>query len=80
MDDFIIIDEDYETKEDEDNFRYYDLFIKLGEVKSRKMIHYIIAKVLEYGVDYKNEERIKHMEKLKTMKPHYKRAFGKSFI
>ncbi len=71
MDDFVIIDEDNE---------YYDLFIRLGEKKSKKMINYLFAKVIAFGEDWENEERKKHMEKLKIMKPHYKKAFGKEFI
>ena len=81
MDDFIIIDEDCEMKnEDVKDFMYYDLFMKIGEKKSKKMIHYIFAKVMTFGSDYKNKDRIAHMDKLKEMKPHYKRAFGKEFI
>ena len=81
MDDFVIIDEDCEIKnEDVNDFMYYDLFQKLGEKKSKKMVNYIFAKIIAFGGDWENEERIKHMDKLKVMKPHYKRAFGKEFI
>ncbi len=78
--DFVIIDEDTETKEDVEGFMYYDLFMKMGEKKSKKMIHYLFAKIIAYGSDWENEERGKHMDKLKIMKPHYKRAFNKDFI
>ncbi len=82
MDDFIIIDEDNELKinEEVEDYRYYDLFLKLGEKKSKKMIHYLFAKVIAYGNDYENKQRKSHMEQLQIMKPHYKRAFNKDFI
>ncbi len=80
MNDFVIIDEDTEISDDVKDYMYYDLFMKLGEKKSKKMVNYIFAKVMKFGSDWENEERKKHMEKLQDMKPHYKRAFGKEFI
>ena len=81
-DDFVIIDEEEELKFDKDiqGFMYYDLFKKLGEKKSKKMIHYLFAKVISYGDDFENKERKEHMKKLKELKPQYKKAFGKEFI
>ncbi len=81
IDDFVIIDENTKLEDEViGEYMYYDLFVKLGEKKSKKMVHYLIAKVLTFANDYDNPERVKHMDKLKMLKPHYKRAFNKDFI
>lgn len=59
---------------------YYYLFNKLGYEKSKKMVNYLMAKVMSFGGDYRNPSRLKIMNKLKIMKPIYEDVFNKDMI
>jgi len=59
---------------------YEHLFLKMGKVKSKKLMSHIMDKIVLFGIDYKNIERIKLINKLKEMKTPYERVFGESFI
>ena len=62
------------------DFNYYGLFMKIGEKKSKKMVHYLMGKILRFGNDYNNPQRLMEMDRLKDMKDPYKRAFNKDYM
>ena len=67
-----------EKEPDKDN--YEDLFNNLGFDRSKKLVHYLIAKVLKFDTDYSNPKRLHFIEQLKDMTIPYYTVFGKNMI
>ena len=58
---------------------YEELFKNLGFVKSKKLVNYLMYKVMKIK-DYKNPERRHIMNQLHDMKMPYRNVFNKDFI
>ena len=69
-----------EEEKEMDKNNYEDLFNNLGLERSRKLVNYLIAKVLKFDTDYSNPERLHLMSQLKDMTIPYFSIFGKNMI
>ncbi len=76
--DTLNIDNDFEFIINEKN--YEKLFRMNKYIKSRKLVHYLMDKVLLFRNDYNNPKRLKLMRKLNMMKKPYYKVFGEDFI
>lgn len=72
-------DEKDDYKEDPEE-NYEDFFRKQGEQKSKKLCCYLMDKVLLFGTDYRNPQRIIIMNRLKILKRDYEKVFNKSLV
>ena len=76
--DTLNIDNDFQFIINEDN--YEKLFNKLRFKKSKKLVHYLMDKILMFGNDYNNPKRKVIINKLLVMKKPYRKVFNEDFI
>lgn len=69
-----------EGKYDGEYEEFKQLLSNLGEEKSKKLMGYLMDKVILFGVDYTNPERMFFIERLHQFKEPYKQLFGKYFF
>ena len=62
----------------EDN--YEELFKKIRYKKSKRLVHYLMNKIVMFGNDYNNPKRKVIINKLLVMKKPYKKVFDEDFI
>ena len=72
------IDDNFEFVINEDN--YEKLFKKLKFIQSKKLVHYLMDKVVLFGNHYQDPKRLKIMRQLKMMKKPYKKVFDEDFV
>jgi hypothetical protein len=76
--DTLNIDDNFLFVINEDN--YEKLFRKNKYIKSKKLVHYLMDKVVLFGSHYQDPKRLKLMYQLTTMKKPYKKVFGEDFV
>ena len=72
------IDNDFQFVINEDN--YEKLFRKLRFKKSKKLVYFLMDKILLFGNDYQNPKRKVIINKLLVMKKPYRKVFDEDFI
>ena len=71
-----MIEEEKELDRDD----YEGLFNSIGFKKSKKLVSYLMNKVILFKSDYKNPNRLDLMKQLKDMKPIYEKVFHQDMI
>ncbi len=72
------IDDNFMFIINEDN--YEKLFKKLKYLQSKKLVHYLMDKVVLFGAHYQDPKRLKIMRQLKMMRNPYKKVFDEDMI
>ena len=69
-----------EEEKEPDKNNYEDLFNNLGYERSRKLVNYLMMKIMRFNTDYSNPDRLYLVESLKDMSIPYYTVFGKNII
>ena len=72
------VDDDFQFVINDEN--YEKLFKKLKFKKSKKLIHYLMNKIMLFGNNYNNPKRKKIIRRLQTMKKPYRKVFDEDFV
>ncbi len=68
-----------EEKELDEN-NYEELFTNIGYKRSKKLIDYLMMKVMKFDKDYTNPKRLYLIEQLKDMREPFNKIFNRDFI
>ncbi len=69
-----------EEEKEPDRDNYEELFTNIGYERSRKLVNYLMNKVVNFDIDYENPKRLHLVEQLRGMKIPYRNVFGKDMI
>ena len=70
-----------EEEKEPDHNNYEELFVNIGYERSKKLVNYLMAKVInKYKEDYENPKRLHLMGQLRDMGEPYRNVFGKDMI
>ena len=70
-----------EEEKEPDHNNYEELFVNIGYKRSKKLVNYLMAKVInKYKEDYTNPERLHLMNQLRDMRIPYRNVFNKDML